>query len=279
LSLTFGPSLGAVIITRNLRNRLGPAWLPWPNGWACKYLGVPDTGKNGESGQTGDGSHPSRRPRPARLSSLWLWPAVAIALTGIAGALFGTTGVLLVGGEALAVLVLTAGILTFSRDGRLPIGLVAAVVAVLAVLADLAWLSQFHDPGSHPVPVPTRSGSSAQPVDWQWRTVTQEMAQRADFRGADLDNADLAGLQLSQKNLDGMQADGASFRGSDLEDASLRGASLRGACLQGANLTGADLTGADFTGADVAGVTVSPRAKRTVFGWPGARAAPAAACQ
>jgi pentapeptide repeat protein len=240
---------------------------------------VPDTDKNGESGQTDDGSRPSRRPGPAWLPSLWLWPAIAIALTGISGALFGTMGVLLVGGEALAALVLTACILTFSHDGRLSAGLAAALVAVLAVVADLAWVPQFHHPSTRPAATPTRSESRTQPPDWQWRTVSQGMAQRADFRGADLDNANLAGLQLAHKNFDGAQADGADFRGSQLEDASLRGASLRGACLEGANLTGADLTGADFTGADVAGVTVLPKAKKAAFGWPSARATPAPACQ
>jgi len=242
--------------------------------------GVPDTDKNGESGQSSDSSRPSQRPGPAWPSSLWVWPAAAIALTGIAGALFGTIGVLLVGGEALAVLVLAgAGILAITPDGRLPIGLVAALMVVLAVFADLAWLPQFRHPGSHPVAAPARPEPSARPVDWPWRTVSQGMAQRADFRGADLDDANLAGLQLAHKSFEGMQANGASFRGSDLEYASLRGALLRGACLQGANLTGADLAGADFTGADVAGVTVSRSAKKAALGWPGRRTRPAVACQ
>lgn len=240
---------------------------------------MPDTDKNGESGQSDDSSRPPQRLGPAWLSSLWLWPAAAIALTGIAGALFGTVGVLLVGGEALAVLVLAAAILTISRDGRLPIGLVAALVVVLAVFADVAWLPQFRHPGSRPVAAPTRSESSTLPVDWPWRTIAQGMALRANFRGADLDDANLAGLQLAHKSFDGMQANGASFRGSDLEYASLRGALLRGACLQGANLTGADLAGADFTGADVAGVTVSRSAKKAALDWPAQRAGSAVACQ
>lgn len=177
------------------------------------------------------------------------------------------------------MLVVAAGILTFSRDRGLAIGM-AALIAVGTVFAGLAWSPSLHRLSLHPA-VPSASlRPRAQPLDWQWRTISQGMVQRANFRGADLNNANLDGLQLSHKNLDGVQADGASFRGSQLEDASLRGANLRGACLEGANLTGSDLTGADFTGADVAGVTVSRKAKRTALVWPSRRASLAAtACQ
>lgn len=239
---------------------------------------VPDRDKSGESGQTDDRSRSSQRAGHAWLSSLWLWPAAAIALTGIAGTLYGTAGALLVGGEALAVLVVAAGILTLSRDRGLAIGM-AALVAVGVVFAGLAWAPALHRASNHPSPATIRSAPPAQPLDWQWRTVSQDMAQRANFRGANLDNANLDGLQLRHRNFDGVQADGANFRGSQLEDASLRGASLQGACLEGANLMGADLTGANFSGADVAGVTVLPKAKKAALVWPSTRASPAAACQ
>jgi uncharacterized protein YjbI with pentapeptide repeats len=176
------------------------------------------------------------------------------------------------------VLVVAAGILTVSRDRGLAIGL-AALVAVGAVFAGLAWAPALHRGSDRPSTTATRSRPRAQRLDWQWRTVSQSMAQRADFRGADLDNANLDGLQLRHRNFDGVQADGANFRGSQLEDASFRGASLQGACLQGANLMGADLTGANFTGADVAGVTVSPKVKKTALVWPNPQASPVAACQ
>jgi hypothetical protein len=238
---------------------------------------VPDTDKNGESGQTDNGSRSSQGPRHTWSSSLWLWPAAAIALAGIAGWLFGTTGALLVGGEALAVLVVTASILTVSRNRGSAIG-IAALVAVGAVFAGLAWAPALHHASKSSSPATTRSATLGRPLDWQWRTISQHMAQGANFRGADLDNANLDGLQLRHRNFDGVQADGANFRGSQLEDASFRGASLKGACLQGANLMGADLTGANFTGADVAGVTVSAKAKKAALVWPSPQAGPVAAC-
>lgn len=240
---------------------------------------MPDADKNGESGQTDGRSQAPRRADRAWLSSLWLWPAVAIALTGMAGALFGRTAAVLVGGLALATLVLTAGVLSLSRDRRLAIATATPLIAALAVFAGLALAPGLHRPGKHTAPIAPSTKPPGQRLDWQWRTVSQSMAQQANFRGADLDNADLDGLQLSHKNFDGVQAEGASFRGSQLDDTSLRGASLQGACLEGANLTGADLTGANFSGADVAGVTVLPKAKKAALVWPSPQASPVAACQ
>jgi hypothetical protein len=173
---------------------------------------------------------------------------------------------------------LAAAILTISRDRGLVIG-VAALVGVGAVFVGLAWAPAFHRSVSRPTPIATGSGSSAQALDWRWRTITQGMASRANFRGADLENANLDGLQLAHKNFDGAEANGASFRGSQLEDASLRGTSLQGACLVGADLTGADLTGANFSGADVAGVTILPKAEKAALNWPSSRASTTSACQ
>jgi Pentapeptide repeats (8 copies) len=240
---------------------------------------VPGTDKNGESVQTQDGPPATQWPGHTWLPSLWLWPGAAIALAGIAGALFGTTGALLVGGLALATLVLTAGILTLRRDRRLAIATATPLIAALALLVGLGWATEFQQPVSRPTPATARAGVAAKPHSWQWLTISQVMASRASFAGADLDNANLDGLQLSHKNFDGAEANGASFRGSQLEDASLRGASLRGACLEGANLTGADLTGADFTGADVAGVMVLLKAKKAALVWPRAGTRTAAVCQ
>ena len=219
-----------------------------------------------------------------RRASLWLWPAAAITLAGLAGAQFGPVGALLVGGEALAAIVVSAGVLTLKRESWLAISLAAALIGSLVVFVGLAWLKESHNKGGHPVARATRSAPAPQPsgsppVNWQGRKVSQAMAQHANFNGADLEGANLAGLQLSGRTFDGAQADDASFRGSQLAHASFRGASLRDACLEGANLTGADLTGADFTGADVAGVKVSPQAKKAALVWPGRHARTAAVCQ
>jgi hypothetical protein len=186
---------------------------------------------------------------------------------------------LLVGGEALATLLITAGILLFGRNRLLATGLVAALTAALVVLAGVSWLHELHHKSLHPVSAASEKGSWTLPLDWSRRRISQNMARQANFRGADLNDANLDGLQLAHKNFDGAQADGATFRGSQLEDASLRGASLQDACLQGANLTGADLSGADFKGADVAGVKIESRAKKTALAWPNPHSTPAAACQ
>lgn len=237
---------------------------------------VPDVDNHAGSGQAAN-SRPSQGSGRRWWSSLWLWPAVAIGLAGIAGTLFGPIGAI-VGGEALAVLVVSAGILFLSRDRWLTFGLAAVLTFSLVALGGSIWLHDSRDKSGHPRAAATVIGALKPPVHWQWRSISQGMASEANFRGADLDYANLSGLQLSHKNLDGAQADGASFSGSQLEYASLRGASLRGACLEGADLSGADLTGADFTGADVAGVTVSRRAKRSALAWPGRHSTSASAC-
>lgn len=214
------------------------------------------------------------------MSSLWLWPAAAIALTGLAGTFFGAIGVLLVGGEALATLVVTAGIVTLSRDRSLAIGMAAALTAAIVGFAGLAWWHELHHKIIRPAPMAARlTRPPSRPPDWAGQRISQDVARRASFRGADLDDSNLDGLQLSHKNFDGARADGATFRGSQLQDASLRGASFRGACLEGANLSGADLAGADFSGADVAGVTIVPKAEKAALVWPGGRTRSAAACQ
>lgn len=237
---------------------------------------------------------------------MWLWPAAALGLAGAAAAFFGAEGALIVGGVALAALIFFAGILTLERDHWLAISAAAALIAALAVFVGMAWLKESRHKSGHaaatatmtpasrstptsratPIGRATPNGRPTQgsqtswtpPVNWPFQRVSQAMAQRANFRGADLNGANLAGLQLLHMNFDGVQANGASFRGSQLMYSSFRGASLRDACLEGVNLTGADLTGADLTGADVAGVTVSRHAKKTTLAWPRRHAKPPAAC-
>jgi hypothetical protein len=226
---------------------------------------VPDRDNHPKSGQ----ATASRRSRSgwSWWSSLWLWPAVAIGLAGLASTLFGPIGAIL-GGEAVAALAVTAGILLLSRDRWLTLGLAAALTISLIAVAGSVWRHESHHTSSGRTPAAPATGASTPPVDWQWRTISQAMADKANLRGADLEGANMSGLQLSHKVFAGAQADGAAFRGSQLKDANFQGASLRGACLQGADLTGANLAGADFTGADVAGVTVSREAKRAALVWP-----------
>jgi hypothetical protein len=237
---------------------------------------VSETDNHAESGQAANSGSPQGSGRKW-WSSLWLWPAAAIALAGVAGTLFGPIGAVLVG-EVLAAVVVTAGILFLSRDRWLTFGLAAALTVSLVVAVGSVWLHESHHEISSRASAGAVAGVPKPPVDWQWQEISQAMANEGNLRGADLDGANLNGLQLSHEDLDGAQANGASFRGSQLEDASLQGASLRGACLQGANLTGANLSGADFTGADVAGVAVSPQATRAALVWPGRHSAPTAAC-
>lgn len=237
---------------------------------------MPDADNHADSGRSGVGADSARASGVRWWSTLWLWPALAIAIAGLAGTLFGPIGAIL-SGEAVAALVVIAAILFVSRDRWLTFGLAALLTAsVVAFAVSIRW-HESHQKSSRPASTPTAQAQSA-PVDWSWRKISQVMVGGADLRGADLDGANLDGLRLSYEDLDGVQADGASFRGSQLEHASLRGASLRGACLQGANLTGADLAGADFTGADVAGALVSAQATKAALAWPGRHSAPTAAC-
>jgi len=239
---------------------------------------VPDRDNHPESGQT-TVSQSRPRPRSGRnwWSSVWLWPALAIGLAGLASTLFGPIGAILAG-EAVAALAVTAGILLLSRDRWLTFGLAAALTISLVAVASSVWQHESHQKGSRRASTAPARGASTPPVDWRWRTISQAMADKANFRGADLEGANMSGLQLSHKVFAGAQADGASFRGSQLTDANFQGTSLRGACLQGANLTGANLSGADFTSADVAGVTVSRQAKRAALVWPCRHCKPPAVC-
>ena len=156
-------------------------------------------GERTESAQVQADTQAQKKSAPAwRPASLWLWPAAAITLAGLAGAQFGAVGALLVGGEALAAIVVSAGVLTLSRDRWLTIALAAALIGALGVFVGLTWLRESAHKGSHPVATATPSAQAPRagwkpPVDWPGRTVSQAMAQQANFRGADLDGANLAG--------------------------------------------------------------------------------------
>ena len=237
---------------------------------------MPDTDNHAESGQDPSLLRSLGLTVRARLSSLWLWPATVILLSGIAGTAYGGAGALLAGSEALAALALAASMVVLGRHRFLAIGLIGALTVSLVTFGAFALGQNSHHTSRRPR---STAYSFEHAVNWQRQKISQSMVKRANFRGADLDGADLNGLQLSHKNFDGAKADGATFRGSELEYASFRGASLRGACLEGANLTGADLTGADFTGADVVGVTVLPQAVKAALVWPNPNSIPGVACQ
>jgi hypothetical protein len=237
---------------------------------------VPGKDNGPESGQVSD-SRRSQRSERSWWSSLWLWPAVAIGIAGIGSTLFGSIGAIL-GGEVVAALAVSVGILVLSHDRWLTFGLVAALMICLVAIASSLWLHESHHKSSQRPPAAPTRASSKLPVDWHGLRISQAMVDQANLRGADLEGANMSGLQLSSKDFAGAQADGASFLGSQLKGASFQGASLRGACLQGADLTGANLSGADFTGADVAGVTVSRQAKREAMAWPRRHSKPAPAC-
>jgi len=89
------------------------------------------------------------------LSSLWLWPAAAIGLAGAAGTFLGTGGAVLVGGEALAILVIATCLLLLRRDGWLAIVIAAALTISLIVFAGFLWLRYSHSKNSRPTSAPT----------------------------------------------------------------------------------------------------------------------------
>lgn len=213
--------------------------------------------------------------KPGWVSSVWIWPAVAIVVASTSGTFFGSAGVIL-SVEAMGTILVAAGILFLSGNRWLTFGVAAALAASFVLIATSIRLHASHYEGDGRAAAALNASNL--PVNWHGQVVSQAMADHADFRGADLDGADLDGIQLSYKNFDGAQANDASFRGSQLEYTSLRGASLRDACLEGANLTGADLTGADFSGADVEGVIATPQAMRAALAWPATQLVPAVAC-
>src|SRR5262249_25137749 len=157
--------------TRHPPAVLGPAWLARPGGSPHGNIwDVPDAG-NGAGSEQAAGSV----PRPPWRASLWLWPAATIGLAGIAGALFGVNGALFVGGEALAARVVAAGILTVSRDRWLTIVMAAALAASVVVFVGLIQLGETHQRSSRAAG--TVAAGAPKPADWQWRRVTQAMAQ------------------------------------------------------------------------------------------------------
>ena len=150
---------------------------------------MPDRDNQPESGRT----TASRPPQPSVRSwwsSLWLWPAVAIGLAGLASTLFGPIGAIL-GGEVVAAIAVTAGILFLSHDRWLTFGLAAVLTVSVVAVAGSVW-HESHHKNSSPPPATPAMGALRPPVDWQWRTISQAMADEANLRGADLEGANMA---------------------------------------------------------------------------------------
>lgn len=177
---------------------------------------------------------------------LWVWPAAAIALTAVAGYMFGIAGALTAASSSVAALVFVAGDFLYAGQRRRAFAVVAISVGVI-ILTVLLW--QTRVPWGR-LRVASQSAAPG-PIDLRGSTVTQAQAATLDLRGAQLSGAVLDGLALPRKQMEGATALGASFRHADLANASLRGADLNGADFSYACLIGTDFTGALLDGADV----------------------------
>jgi Pentapeptide repeats (8 copies) len=211
-------------------------------------------------------------------SSVWPWPALAVAAIALAGYLFGLLGAVVVAGQTVATLLFVAGdsLLDLKKRTWLTVSAVAVGVAVVAVLF---W--QAHAIGL------VRSRSSGQtggPADLVGRTVTQAMLKGLNLRGAMLSGTKLDHLSLTSKSLNGAVAPGSSFIGSNLQRVPMRGAELPGAnfsaaCLRHTDLAGAELNGANITGADITGIDLPPSIMKTLVGKPAPSGTRVQSCQ
>ena len=221
---------------------------------------------------------PGGTPEPGNggiRSSLWPWPALAIAVIALAGYVFGWLGAVIAAGQAVASLLFVAGdaLLDLKRRAWLAIVAVVAGAAVVLVLLWQVHALEFVRSGNS-----GRGGNSGQTstlADLTGRTVTQAMLNGLSLRGAVLSGSKLDHLSLTDQSLNGVVAPGSSFIGSDLRGVPMRGAefpgaNFTGACLRGADLAGAELNGANITGADVTGIDLPSAVRRTLIGKPAA---------
>ena len=211
-------------------------------------------------------------------SSLWPWPALAVAIIALAGYLFGWLGAVVAAGQAVASLLFVAGDTLLDLKRRTWLA-VSAVVVGAAVVLVLLWQTQALGFVRSRSPSPV-SG----PTDLVGRTVTQTMLKGLILRGAMLSGTKLDYLSLASKSLNGVVAPGSSFIGSDLRGVPMRGAEFAGAdfsgaCLRGADLAGAQLNGANITGADITGVDLPPSIMRTLIGKPTSPGTHVRSCQ
>jgi Pentapeptide repeats (8 copies) len=221
-----------------------------------------------EPKEQGDEQHRTEPAAPPKDWPLWVWPAVAIALTAVAGYRLGIAGALTAAASAVAALVFVAGDFLYSGQRRRAFAIFAVSLAVI-VLVVLLWQAKIPWVRLRVAAHTVAPGA----VDLRGTTITRAQAARLNLRGAQLSGAVLDGLALRGKQMEGVTASGASFRHVDLSFASLRGADLNGADLSYACLIGTDLTGALLDGADVNHATLNvhvlPRSEvKTLTGVP-----------
>jgi Pentapeptide repeats (8 copies) len=237
---------------------------------SCHDLGM--TGSVPESGNSSVLDHPVPGASAWERWSLWPWPALAVTVIAVAGALFGEIGALLVFSQTVATLLFVAGEQLLQKSMRPKIAVAAVVVGSLTVML---LLPRLHT-GTRVAPV---TGTP----DLRGKRVTPAMLRNLSLRGALLDGARLPGLDLRGKNLAGASAAGASFAHARLDGVSMRGADLIGAdfasaCLRGADLAGAELDGADVAGADMTGVAIPRSVRMRLVGRPLSRGSPKSPC-
>ena len=220
----------------------------------------------------------SLRPKPDKgwiRSSLWPWPALAVAVIALAGYVFGWFGAVVTTGQAVASLLFVAGdtLLGLRKRAWLAISAVVAGAAVVLVLLWQAHALGFLRSRNSVQTTSPNSVQTAGPTDLSGRTITQAMLKSLNLRGAVLSGTKLDHLSLTDQSLNGTVAPGSSFIGSDLQRVPMRGgefpgADFTGACLRGADLAGAELNGAIITGADITGTDLRPSVRRTLIGKP-----------
>ena len=71
-------------------------------------------------------------------SSLWPWPAVAIAVIALSGYMFGWLGAVVVAGQAVASLLFVAGDTLLDLKRRIGLAVLAVVAGAAVVLVPLA---------------------------------------------------------------------------------------------------------------------------------------------
>lgn len=249
---------------------------------AAVQANVPAGTDTGESGRK-NSSAPEPREGWVR-SSLWPWPALAIAVIALAGYVFGWLGAVVVAGQAVASLLFVAGdtLLDLKKRSWLAVSAVVTGAAVVLVLLWQAHALEFAKSGN-----PGQSGNFGQAstltTDLAGRTITQAMLKGLNLRGAVLSGTRLDHLSLTAQSLNGAVAPGSSFIGSDLRGVPMRGAefpgaNFTGACLRGADLAGAELNGANIAGADITGIDLPSAVRQTLIGKPASPGAHVPSC-
>ena len=186
-------------------------------------------------------------PKPAT-DSLWIWPAVGLAVIASSGAVFGPLGTVVAAVIGVPTLILYLGRAVISSP---PVLLALATVPLVVAGGIIIAAQQGADLLARPAPTASTSSAvrSDPKGDFGARPVRPDDLEGRDLRQAHLEGAIFLAKDLSARNLRGARLMGASLVGVDLRDADLRDAYLRGADLRGADLRGACLDRADLSGA------------------------------